>query len=127
MFTSFLTYHTESRTALNSGWNESFSVMSEISEKLLERESVKQLSIRALNSMNQGQSRQHPRIETQHMKKTVNRPAIKNHPFVRQSVLSNGPLAPSLGLRTAQSYGDRAECYNYTEHNTELRRQGGVL
>ena len=57
----------------------------------------------------------------------MNRPAIENHPFVRQSVLSNGPLAPSLGLRTAQSYGDRAECYNYTEHNTELRPQGGVL
>ena len=69
MFTSFLTYHTEYRTALNSGWNESFSVISEISEKILERESVKQLSTTALNSLNQGQSRQHPRIETQHMEK----------------------------------------------------------
>ena len=28
---------------------------------------------------------------------------------------------------TTESYGDMAECYDYTEHNTELWRLSGVL
>jgi len=53
LFTSFLTSNTEKRTASKKGFNESSGFMSDTSLKIVERESVKQLSATPLNSHTQ--------------------------------------------------------------------------
>ena len=59
IFPSFMTHDAEERMAVNNGlkhYKQSFSFLSNTSMKIVERESVKQLSRRPLNSVKQSQT-----------------------------------------------------------------------
>ena len=67
LVTSFLTYDTEYKIALNNGLTETSGLRTDTSVKTVERESVKQLSTTPLNWLNQGQTWQRSGIQTRHV------------------------------------------------------------